>query len=1035
MKKLKQSKLFILICSGVLLVALGFFWIAKQYNYDFSAIATIIPDFFTKNETTSTMYVVADDLIADLQDEKTLAHNTEYLQELIDEVSDNGGGTVHLPAGTFHFSAGGNDRTFESYDNGGYYVIQCRNNVLIEGEGMDEVTGTVLKPVGSYYHGLDMFYYIDDVTYVYLENADFKNFTIDGALASKNDEAAYNARGKGFMLSPVKDCDWDTVTVKNTDGTGFGMDLPVNCTIKNCIAIGNGKATTEEGIGASGFGIGSGYSEDESMYISNCIAIGNRKYGFFFEHQGRWGAFEKVDAQVAAGSNEPNSSISGFVVENSTARGNLYNFGGEKANDVTYKKCTSSPLLDTDPNPLQSTNYAAFYFTLNSRRIHLIDNTVEHTFDDVDNSSAYYDSVMWALNNGIVDGGTRRSSFQPDNPLLRAEAIALLWKMSDRNLDGVLLGDDMISTGYTDIPDVNWSSADWYVDAVLWGVEKGILSTTDSTFRPVDNCNRGDFLLMLYHLAGNPEVSEVEDGFLDVDAADDYADAVNWALSTGLIEKPSSGLFLPDTYYTRAEAVTILYKYQNDLHTVTYNGSENGGQVVGVATAEIRTGEAIDLTIAAEKPGYTFVGWNTDKNATVGLTNLKMGKEDVILYAIYRKEAVELHATFDGNGATISELEKSCLLPAVYNNEVQDTSCVIETPLANRDEYTIIGYHNDATATESAVAYQNGKLTLTIDNTDQTWYVISSKDIKLTFIDYQDAIKQTTYIEDTIYNLESATITTPTIHSYFDWTMAYWTDQEDVDADMVTTSGGMIRDINDDKTYYARYAKTIQITYDINGGVGNPPSPQVVNLRVHSANINHIVSDDIILTTEIPQKENATFLGWNQKADGTGVTYQPGQQVAFLQDMTLYATWKVTFEDYLDMSALTVDEDKKFITSLTVGMAADELMAKIRTNGKMYYIDTEGNPLDNNSVVATGNILKIELSQTTYEYTLVVVGDVRGTGRVTMADVMKVATHLLDDTVIQGEPYLLAADVTGDDNIRMNDVMKMAYYVLEGGSL
>ena len=151
--------------------------------------------------------------------------------------------------------------------------------------------------------------------------------------------------------------------------------------------------------------------------------------------------------------------------------------------------------------------------------------------------------------------------------------------------------------------------------------------------------------------------------------------------------------------------------------------------------------------------------------------------------------------------------------------------------------------------------------------------------------------------------------------------------------------------------------------------------------------------------------------------------------------MTLYATWKVTFEDYLDMSALTVDEDKKFITSLTVGMAADELMAKIRTNGKMYYIDTEGNPLDNNSVVATGNILKIELSQTTYEYTLVVVGDVRGTGRVTMADVMKVATHLLDDTVIQGEPYLLAADVTGDDNIRMNDVMKMAYYVLEGGSL
>ena len=34
------------------------------------------------------------------------------------------------------------------------------------------------------------------------------------------------------MTAPVKNCDWEYVKVENTDGTGFGMDLPVNCSIK-----------------------------------------------------------------------------------------------------------------------------------------------------------------------------------------------------------------------------------------------------------------------------------------------------------------------------------------------------------------------------------------------------------------------------------------------------------------------------------------------------------------------------------------------------------------------------------------------------------------------------------------------------------------------------------------------------------------------------------------------------------------------------------------------------------------------------------
>ena len=35
-----------------------------------------------------------------------------------------------------------------------------------------------------------------------------------------------------------------------------------------------------------------------------------------------------------------------------------------------------------------------------------------------------------------------------------------------------------------------------------------------------------------------------------------------------------------------------------------------------------------------------------------------------------------------------------------------------------------------------------------------------------------------------------------------------------------------------------------------------------------------------------------TFTGWNTKADGSGNTYQPGKEVSWVDNVTLYAQWK-----------------------------------------------------------------------------------------------------------------------------------------------
>ena len=78
--------------------------------------------------------------------------------------------------------------------------------------------------------------------------------------------------------------------------------------------------------------------------------------------------------------------------------------------------------------------------------------------------------------------------------------------------------------------------------------------------------------------------------------------------------------------------VSSVFKVQ---YKVKYNA--NGGTSATKTSATVNEGANIDLTPTATKSGYTFVGWNTNKDATTGLTTLKMGSSNVTVYAIYKK--------------------------------------------------------------------------------------------------------------------------------------------------------------------------------------------------------------------------------------------------------------------------------------------------------------------------------------------------------------------------------------------------------------
>ena len=250
--------------------------------------------------------------------DNTGAENSRNLQKLIDSLSKEGG-TVYIPAGEYEFAENGTQTI-------GSHCIKMKSNVSIIGDGSD----TVLKPVGESAYGLDMFYfndYLDTGEAVYLENCSFERFTIDAEATSLK---TYTSAGKGFMFNLFRNCQWKHVTVKNTDATGFGIDCPIESRITDCTAIGCGKAANDGSSGASGFGIGFGYTDGEDILVSRCHSYGNQKFGFFFEHQGRFTS-EKYEAY----------ELHDFNVSDCTASGNLYNFGGICAMNVSYINCSS----------------------------------------------------------------------------------------------------------------------------------------------------------------------------------------------------------------------------------------------------------------------------------------------------------------------------------------------------------------------------------------------------------------------------------------------------------------------------------------------------------------------------------------------------------------------------------------------------------------------------------------------------------------------------------------------------------------------
>ncbi len=104
---------------------------------------------------------------------------------------------------------------------------------------------------------------------------------------------------------------------------------------------------------------------------------------------------------------------------------------------------------------------------------------------------------------------------------------------------------------------------DWFFDAVIWGVDNGIMDPMDKThFGPYDLCNRSLMITALWKAAGQPKASaDVVNPFVDVTPEMECYEAVLWALENEITNGTSLTTFSPEAPVTRAQYVTFIFRY------------------------------------------------------------------------------------------------------------------------------------------------------------------------------------------------------------------------------------------------------------------------------------------------------------------------------------------------------------------------------------------------------------------------------------------------------------------------------------------
>ena len=242
----------------------------------------------------------------------------------------------------------------------------------------------------------------------------------------------------------------------------------------------------------------------------------------------------------------------------------------------------------------------------------------------------------------------------------------------------------------------------------------------------------------------------------------------------------------------------------------------------------------------------------------------------------------------------------------------------------------------------------------------------------------------------------------------------------DIDLDSIKVVNGTIELV--DNELILKYGEEVLDRYKIIG-IKFGDLKVNMNLVVITKNITYDVFISNITTNGV------TYKIFNGEEEITSGNISKGMVVkVYYNDEEVY-TYNITNEYLEFIDPLEVVDETKRIYNVKLNTSVNDLLSKINTSGTIIVRNNKNEVISGNALVGTGTKVIIKLSSGTKEYTLVIKGDITGTGNSSVSDVAKLYQYLKGKIDME-EHYVLAGNVVDTDNeIKIGDVAKLYQFI------
>ncbi len=181
---------------------------------------------------------------------------------------------------------------------------------------------------------------------------------------------------------------------------------------------------------------------------------------------------------------------------------------------------------------------------------------VSKVFSDTSNHWAK-DAISFVAGRGLFQG-TSETTFSPNGDMTRGMVVTVLYRLESTPAVSA-------SNVFRDVP-----NGVWFTDAVVWANSHGIVQGNGDGFLPNDPVTREQLATILYRYMKDQglDVSKRSSlaAFSDSSRVSPWAaDAMQWAVATGLINGKSGGVLDPGGKASRAEVATMLERLITNL--------------------------------------------------------------------------------------------------------------------------------------------------------------------------------------------------------------------------------------------------------------------------------------------------------------------------------------------------------------------------------------------------------------------------------------------------------------------------------------